>query len=317
MRIETEEMREVKDTNPSAEFKWTVFEGGAVICDHRTSHLQIFFNENRRTTGQLPNCTRGFTVSWTRPSHTYSSISGTGVLSQLVAVWADVTPELRLAGQETCCNILHQKFMFPKNGKMRKKSTNKSHLCKGDEEGWRGASSQVLPVRRAASSSRPGGTTQAFTGTGKLTHGCAPFLGLHSALPKRSERPTEKEWGWLMRRRAEWGWRQGVTCGRRGGCLIRWPWGRRRAWVWTCPCRGWFSVPPSAASDGPAPASYAPRESFSAAPQCATDPRPVAKHKKLETLETMRSDNHKRTTSRVHKVLLFLKVPVQNQLYCT
>lgn len=102
---------------------------------------------------------------------------------------------------------------------------------------------------------------------------------LLSALPKRSERSTEEEeeWGWMMRRRRrkELDGGRGMTCGRRGSSLILWPSGWRRAWAWTCPCRGWFSAPPSAASAGPAPASCAPRGSFSALPQYATDPQPV------------------------------------------
>lgn len=91
-------------------------------------------------------------------------------------------------------------------------------------------------------------------------------------VPQRRRRRSSNEEGELD---GGGGWRQGVTCGRRRSSLIRWPLGRRRAWAWTCPCRGWFSAPPSAASDGPVPASCAPRESFSAPPQYATDPQPA------------------------------------------
>lgn len=101
--------------------------------------------------------------------------------------------------------------------KQRKKSTNKSHLCGG---GWGRkdeGSSRVLRGRRAASSPRP--RREPFTGTSELTHRVAPsFLGLPSALPKRSERSTEEEWVWVM------SWMRGMKAGRdmwtKGGAVV-------------------------------------------------------------------------------------------------
>lgn len=119
--------------------------------------------------------------------------------------------------------------------------------------------------------------TRAFTGTSELKHWFAPLSSAflqhfqnEASAPQR-RRSGVKWWG----RRAWWGWRQGMTWGQRGSNFIQWPWGRRRAWAWTCPCQGSFSALPSAASDGPAPASCAPHESFSAPPQYATAPQPV------------------------------------------
>lgn len=99
-----------------------------------------------------------------------------------------------------------------------------------------------------------------------------PPLGF-THLQKRSERSMAEGWrsgaGTEEEGRSEGRERHGQRS------IIRWLWAWRRAWVWTCPSPGWFSAPLSAAFDGPAQASYAPRESFSAPPQFATAPQPV------------------------------------------
>lgn len=93
--------------------------------------------------------------------------------------------------------------------------------------------------------------------------------------------------------------------------FIRLPSGRRRAWAWTCPYQGLFSVPPFAVSDGPAPASCAPRGSSAAPPRYAADPQPGTEQRKQVNLCTVRlqtehSPGQSVTGGRTHQLGLSL-----------